>query len=135
MINSPGGSVSAGLAIVDAMENSACDISTIGTGMVASMAAVLLAVGAKGKRYITNNAFVMIHQPVNTNIGGQCTDIRIQSEYLCYVKEKIAGILAKQCDQRIGKLDRDMERDCYMSAQKAIRYGMADAIYIGDPKL
>ena len=135
MINSPGGSVSAGLAIVDAMENSACDISTIGTGMVASMAAVLLAVGAKGKRYITNNAFVMIHQPVNTNIGGQCTDIRIQSEYLCYVKEKIAGILAKQCDQRIGKLERDMERDCYMSAQKAIRYGMADAIYIGDPKL
>ena len=135
VINSPGGSVTSGFAIVDAMENSVCDISTIGTGMVASMAAVVLAVGTKGKRYVSRNAMVMIHQPVNAAAGGPATDIKIQSEYICYLKEKIAGILAKQCDQTIGKLERDMERDYYMSAEKAIKYGIADEIYVSVPKL
>ncbi len=134
MINSPGGSVTSGLAIVDAMENSVCDICTIGTGMVASMAAVVLAVGTKGKRYLSRNAMVMIHQPVNAAAGGPATDIKIQSEYICFLKERIAGILAKQCDQTIGKLERDMERDYYMDAAMAIKYGIADEIYVSVPK-
>ena len=102
--------------------------------MVASMAAVVLAVGTKGKRYLSRNAMVMIHQPVNAAAGGPATDIKIQSEYICFLKERIAGILAKQCDQTIGKLERDMERDYYMDAAMAIKYGIADEIYVSVPK-
>lgn len=135
VINSPGGAVSSGFVILDAMENSKCDISTIGVGMVGSMAALLLADGTKGKRYVARNATVMIHQPMNHNIGGQVTDIRIQSDYLCYLKQKTAGLLARQCEQTIGKLERDMERDRYMTAEEAMKYGIADEIGFGALKL
>lgn len=126
-INSPGGSVSAGLAIYDTMQHIKCDVSTIGVGIAASMGATLLVAGAKGKRFILPNAEVMMHQ-VMGGAEGQAVDIEIQAKHILKVKEKINQILAKHTEQPISKIEKDTDRDFYMSAEEAKAYGVVDKI-------
>ncbi len=126
-INSPGGSVSAGLAIYDTMQYVKCDVSTICIGMAASMGAFLLAAGAKGKRKALPNCEVMIHQPLG-GARGQATDIEIQAKQILKVKEKLAAILSERTGKDIEKLKADMERDFYMSADEAKGYGVIDEV-------
>lgn len=126
-INSPGGSVTAGLAIYDTMQFVKSDVSTICLGMAASMGAVLLAAGAKGKRLILPNAEVMIHQ-VMGGAEGQATDIKIRAEHILKIKDKLNVILAKHTDQPIDKIERDTDRDNFMSADQAVKYGLVDKV-------
>jgi len=126
-INSPGGSVTAGMAIYDTMQYVKCDVSTICVGIAASMAATLLASGAPGKRYILPNSEVMIHQ-VMGGTEGQATDIKIRTEHILKTKERMDKILAKHTGQKIKKIEVDTDRDNYMSAQEACKYGIADKI-------
>ncbi len=126
-INSPGGSVSAGLAIYDTMQFIKPDVSTICIGMAASMGAVLLAAGAKKKRYVLPNAEVMIHQ-VMGGAEGQATDIKIKAEHILRIKDKLNGILSKHTGQPVKKIDTDTDRDNFMSAEEAVKYGLVDKI-------
>jgi ATP-dependent Clp protease protease subunit len=126
-INSPGGSVTAGLAIYDTMQFVKSDVSTICLGMAASMGAVLLSAGAKGKRLILPNAEVMIHQ-IMGGAEGQATDIKIRAEHILKIKDKLNVILAKHTSQPIEKIEKDTDRDNFMSAEQAVKYGLVDKI-------
>ncbi|MBP3308222.1 MAG: ATP-dependent Clp endopeptidase proteolytic subunit ClpP [Clostridia bacterium] len=126
-INSPGGSVSAGLAIYDTMNYIKCDVSTICIGMAASMGAFLLSSGAKGKRFALPNAEVMIHQPLG-GVQGQATEIKIAADHILKTREKLNSILAEQTGKPLEVIERDTERDNYMSAQDAMEYGLIDKV-------
>ena len=126
-INSPGGSITAGMAIYDTMNFVKSDISTICIGMCASMAAFLLSSGAKNKRYSLPNGEVMIHQPLG-GAQGQATEIKIAAERILKLKEKLNKILSKNTNQDIKKIEQDTERDYFMSADEALQYGIIDKI-------
>lgn len=126
-INSPGGSVTAGMAIYDTMQYIAPDVSTICIGMAASMGAFLLAGGAKGKRYVLPNAEIMIHQPLG-GARGQATDIQIQAEQILKIKEKMNRMLSENTGKDFAQVCLDTERDNYMSAQEAKEYGLVDEV-------
>ena len=126
-INSPGGSVTAGMAIYDTMQYIKCDVSTICIGMAASMGAFLLAGGAKGKRMALPNAEIMIHQP-SGGAQGQATEIRIVAEHILRTKKKLNEILAANTGQPLEKIEIDTERDNYMSAEEAKAYGLIDNV-------
>lgn len=128
-INSPGGSVSAGLAIYDTMNYIRCDVSTICMGMAASMASVLMAAGAPGKRFILPNAQIMIHQPMGgSGERTQQTDFEIIAKEMRKTRDRLEGILAKHTGQTIEKVHTDSERDNWMSAEEALAYGLADKV-------
>ena len=127
-INSPGGSVSAGMAIYDTMNYIKCDVSTICVGLAASMGAFLLSSGAKGKRYALPNSEIMIHQPLG-GAQGQASDIAIQAEQILKIKQKMNAILAKNCNQPVEKIKADADRDFYMTAEEAKAYGLVDTIF------
>jgi ATP-dependent Clp protease protease subunit len=126
-INSPGGVVTAGLAIYDTMQFLKCDITTYCVGQAASMGAVLLAAGAKGKRYALPNARIMIHQPLG-GAQGQATDINIQAQEIMRIKQILNGILASHSGRSIEDLERDTDRDNFMSAVQAAEYGLIDEV-------
>ncbi len=126
-INSPGGSVTAGMAIFDTMNYIKCDVSTVCMGMAASMGAFLLAGGTKGKRFALPNAEVMIHQP-SGGARGQATEIRIVAEQILRTKKKLNEILAANTGQPLEVIERDTERDNYMTAEEAMKYGLIDAV-------
>ncbi len=127
-INSPGGSVSAGLAIYDTMQYVHCDVSTICVGMAASMGAFLLSSGAKGKRFALPNSEVMIHQPLG-GAQGQASDIKIQAEHILKIKEKMNRILSENTGRSIAEIERDTDRDNYLSAEEAKAYGLIDQVF------
>jgi len=127
-INSPGGSVSAGLAVYDTMQYIKCEVSTICVGLAASMGAFLLAAGAKGKRKALPNAEIMIHQ-VSGGAQGQATDINIQAEQILKIKKRLNNILAARTGQAVERVTRDTERDNYMSAEEARAYGLIDEVF------
>ncbi len=126
-INSPGGLVSAGLAIYDAMNYVKCDIYTIGMGICASMGAFLLSSGSKGKRAVLPNTKVMIHQPLG-GAKGQATDIMIVAEEIIKTKKQLNNILSNNTNQPISRIEQDTERDFYMDASEALKYGIIDKI-------
>ena len=126
-INSPGGSVSAGMAMYDTMQYIKCDVSTICMGMAASMGAFLLSSGAKGKRFALPNSLVMIHQPLG-GAKGQATDIEIVAKQILKTKENLNRILAENTGRPIEEIYRDTERDNYMTAQEALEYGLVDKV-------
>jgi len=126
-INSPGGSVSAGLAIYDTMQYVKADVSTICIGMAASMGAVILAGGAKGKRLALPNSEIMIHQ-VMGGAEGQATDIKIRAEHILKVKSKLDKILTKHTNRTLAQIEKDTDRDYYMSPEEAIGYGVIDKV-------
>lgn len=128
-INSPGGSISAGFAIYDTMNYIKCDVHTVCIGLAASMGAFLLSSGEKGKRSALPNAEVMIHQPLMGGLSGQASDIKIHAEHILRTKKKLNKILAENCGQTIERLEKDTDRDNYMSAEEAKRYGLIDNIY------
>ena len=127
-INSPGGSVSAGLAIYDTMQYIKCEVATICVGLAASMGAFLLAAGAKGKRKALPNAEIMIHQ-VSGGAQGQATDINIQAEQILKIKRRLNEILAARTGQTLERVTQDTERDNYMSAEEARAYGLIDEVF------
>ena len=129
-IDSPGGSITAGMAIYDTMQYIKCDVSTICIGMAASMGAFLLAAGEKGKRFALPNSEVMIHQPLiaGGGLSGQTTDIKIYTDHLVNTKKKMNEILAERTGQTYEKLCEDTERDNFMSAQEAMDYGLVDKV-------
>lgn len=127
-INSPGGSVSAGLAIYDTMQYIKCEVSTICIGLAASMGAFLLAAGAKGKRKALPNAEIMIHQ-VSGGAHGQATDINIQAEQILKIKKRLNEILSERTGQSVERVTQDTERDNYMSAEEARAYGLIDEVF------
>ena len=127
-INSPGGLVTAGLAIYDTMQYIKCDVSTICIGMAASMGAFLLAGGTKGKRYALKNSEIMIHQPWG-GVQGQATDIKIHADHIIKTKQKLNEILASNTGKSLQEVERDTERDNYLSAQEALEYGLIDGIF------
>jgi len=126
-INSPGGSVTAGMAIYDTMQYIKCDVSTICMGMAASMGAFLLAGGAKGKRMALPNAEIMIHEP-SGGAKGQATDIKIVADHILRTKKKLNEILAANTGQPVEVIEVDTERDYYMSAEEAVKYGLIDSV-------
>ena len=126
-INSPGGSITAGMAIYDTMNYIKCDVSTICVGMAASMGAFLLSSGAKGKRMALPNAEIMIHQPLG-GMQGQASDIKIHADHILRIREKLNRILSEQTGQTLETIERDTERDNYMTASEALRYGLIDKI-------
>ena len=127
-INSPGGSVTAGLAIYDTMNYIKCDVSTICIGLAASMGAFLLSSGTKGKRYALPNAEIMIHQPLG-GAQGQASDIQIQARQILKIKDKLNSILAKNTGNDISIIETDTDRDNYMSAEEAREYGLIDTVF------
>lgn len=132
-INSPGGSVTAGLAIYDTMQILTCDIKTYCVGQAASMAAVLLSAGTKGKRYALPNARIMIHQPWG-GAEGTASDISIHAKEILRLREMLNGILAKHTSQSLEKITADTERDFFMSAEESKKYGLVDNIFKKDKK-
>ncbi|NLB36248.1 MAG: ATP-dependent Clp endopeptidase proteolytic subunit ClpP [Clostridiales bacterium] len=128
-INSPGGSVSAGLAIYDTMNYIKCDVSTICMGMAASMGAFLLSCGTKGKRYALPNCDIMIHQPLG-GAQGQATEIKIVADHILRTRERLNKILAQNTGKPIEIIARDTERDNYMTSQEALEYGLVDKVII-----
>ena len=126
-INSPGGSVSAGLAIYDTMQFIKPDVSTLCTGLAASMGAFLLAAGAKDKRFSLPNSRIMIHQPLG-GASGQAADIEIQAREILYLRERLNAILAEKTGQSIDQIAKDTDRDNFMSAEQAVEYGMIDKV-------
>ncbi len=126
-INSPGGSVTSGLAIYDTMQYIRCDVSTICMGMAASMGAFLLSAGTKGKRFALPNSDIMIHQP-SGGAQGQATDINIHAQHILDIKKRLNEILAKNTGQPLEVIQRDTERDNFMSAQQAMEYGLIDKV-------
>ncbi len=128
-INSPGGSITAGMAIYDTMQYIKCDVSTICIGMAASMGAFLLTAGAKGKRFALPNSEIMIHQPlISGGLSGQCTDIKIHSDHLVRTRQRMNEMLAKHTGQPLEVIERDTERDNYMTADQAQAYGLVDQV-------
>ncbi len=128
-INSPGGSVSAGLAIYDTMNYIKCDVSTICIGMAASMGAFLLSSGTKGKRYALPNSEIMIHQPLG-GAQGQASDIKIHAEHILRTKAKLNRILSENSGNDLATIERDTDRDNYMSAEEARAYGLIDKVFV-----
>ena len=126
-INTPGGPVSAGLAIYDTMQHVKADVSTICIGMAASMGALLLTAGAKGKRFSLPNSEIMIHQ-VMSGMEGQASDIKIHAEHILKVKDKMNKLMAKHTGQKITTIERDTDRDNFMSPEEACKYGLIDKI-------
>lgn len=126
-INSPGGSVTAGMAIYDTMQYIKCDVSTICIGMAASMGAFLLSSGAKGKRLALPNAEIMIHQPLG-GAKGQATDIKIHAEWILKIKDRLNRLMSEQTGQPLSVIEHDTERDNFMSADEAMKYGLIDKV-------
>ena len=126
-INSPGGSISAGMSIYDTMNYIKCDVSTICIGMAASMGAFLLSSGAKGKRYALPNAEVMIHQPLG-GMKGQASDIKIHADHILRIRHKLNTLLSEQTGKPLEQIERDTERDNYMTADEACAYGLVDKV-------
>lgn len=126
-INSPGGSITSGMAIYDTMNYIKSDVSTICIGISASMAAFILACGKKGKRYILPNSEVMIHQPLG-GVQGQATDIKIAADRIIRLKEKLNNILSKKTQKSLKQIEKDTERDNFMTSQEALNYGIVDKI-------
>ena len=126
-INSPGGSVTAGMAIYDTMQYIKCDVSTICMGMAASMGAFLLSSGAKGKRFALPNSEIMIHQPLG-GAQGQATEIKIVADHIIKIRETLNRILSENTGRPIEEIARDTERDNYLSAQEAMEYGLVDKV-------
>ena len=131
-INSPGGSISAGMAIHDTMQYIKCDVSTICMGMAASMGAFLLASGTKGKRFALPNSEILIHQPLiggqGGGLSGQTTDIKIHAEHMVYIRDKMNRMLSEYTGQPLEKIQQDTERDNYLTAQQAKEYGLIDEV-------
>jgi len=132
-INSPGGSISAGMAIHDTIQYIKCDVSTICMGMAASMGAFLLASGTKGKRFALPNAEIMIHQPLiaggqGGGLSGQATDIKIHADHIVRIREKMNTLLSQYTGQPLEKVEQDTERDNFLSAQEAKEYGLIDEV-------
>ena len=127
-INSPGGSVSAGMAIYDTMNFIKCDVSTTCLGLAASMGAFLLSSGAKGKRFAMPNSEIMIHQPLG-GAQGQASDIKIQAEHILRIKEKMNRILSENTGRTLEEIERDTDRDNYLTAEEALSYGLIDKVY------
>ncbi len=127
-INSPGGSVSAGLAIYDTMNFIKCDVSTICIGMAASMGAFLLSSGAKGKRFALPNSEIMIHQPLG-GTRGQATDIKIHADHILRTRDRLNKILAENTGKELSIIERDTERDNFMTADQALEYGLIDKVF------
>jgi ATP-dependent Clp protease protease subunit len=126
-INSPGGSVSAGLAIYDTMQFIKPDVSTLCTGLAASMGAFLLSAGAKGKRFVLPNSRVMIHQP-SGGFSGQASDIEIHAKEVLYLKRRLNEMMAEHCGQPLEVIERDTDRDNFMGAEEAVKYGLVDKV-------
>ena len=130
-INSPGGSVTDGLAIYDTMQYIGCDISTVVTGMAASMGSVLLAAGTAGKRFALPNSQIMIHQPlISGGLSGQCTDIQIHAENLAKTRNRLEQILANHSGRTVADIHAACERDNYLSADDAVKFGLIDSVII-----
>ncbi|NRQ38347.1 ATP-dependent Clp protease proteolytic subunit [Nonomuraea sp. NN258] len=129
-VNSPGGSVSAGLALYDMMQFVPCDVATVAMGVAASMGQVLLSAGARGKRYALPNARVVMHQPLG-GIGGSASDIQIQADNLMYTKRRMAEITAHHTGQPLERIQADSDRDRWFTAQEALEYGFVDHIAEG----
>ncbi len=127
-INSPGGSVSAGLAIFDTINYIKCDVCTICVGLAASMGAFLLASGTKGKRYALPNSEIMIHQPLG-GAQGQASDIEIQANHIKHIKEKLNKVLSERTGKELSQIEKDTDRDNYMTAEQAKEYGLIDEIF------
>lgn len=127
-INSPGGSVTAGMAILDTMNFIKPDVSTVCVGMAASAASVILSAGTKGKRFVLPNSEVMIHQPWVEGVGGQATDIEIRAKHLIKTRENLNKILAKNTGKALEQVEKDVDRDFFMSADEARKYGIVDKI-------
>ena len=129
-INSPGGVITAGMAIYDTMQYIKCDVSTICMGMAASMGAFLLSSGTKGKRLALPNSEILIHKPLiaGGGISGQCTDIKIHSDHMVYTRNKLNEILSKNTGKPLDVIERDTERDNYLTAQEAMEYGLIDKV-------
>ena len=128
-INSPGGSITDGMAIVDTMKYIKCPISTICVGMAASMGAVLLACGNKGKRFATPNSEIMIHQPlISGGLSGQATEIKIHADHILRTRSRLNKLLSEQTGQDLATIEKDTERDNYMLAEEALKYGLIDGI-------
>ena len=126
-INSPGGSISAGLAIYDTMNYIKCDVSTICVGMAASMGSFLLAAGAKGKRYALPNSEILIHQPLG-RVEGQASDMKIHTDHIIRIRQKMNEMYSRMTGQPLEVIERDTERDFYMSAEEAQQYGLVDKV-------
>ena len=126
-INSPGGSITSGMAIYDTMQYIKCDVSTICVGMAASMGAFLLSSGAKGKRFALPNSEIMIHQPLG-QVKGQATDLKIHTEWILRIKEKLNQLLSEQTGQPLERIQQDTERDNFMTAAQAAEYGLVDKV-------
>ncbi len=133
-IDSPGGSVSAGMSIYDTMQILKCDVRTIVTGMAASMAAVLLSGGTKGKRYALKNSEVMIHQPMS-GIQGQASDIKIAADHVLKIKKRLNEIISKNTGKPMDQVQIDTDRDNYMDAEEAIEYGIIDHIMTKEDRM
>jgi ATP-dependent Clp protease protease subunit len=129
-INSPGGSITDGMAIVDTINYIKCPVSTICVGLAASMGAVLLASGTKGKRYATPNAEILIHQPLiaGGGLSGQTTEIKIHADHMVKTRDKLNRILSERTGQDLATIEKDTERDNYMTAEEALKYGLIDGI-------
>jgi len=127
-INSPGGNIYAGLALIDTMNHVSCDVVTIGVGTVASMASLILSSGKKGKRYSLPNSMIHIHQPYTPNVKGQASDIEIEAKEILRLKDLIADMLAKNTGQKKDKIISDFDRDYNMTASDAKKYGLIDKI-------
>lgn len=126
-INSPGGSVTAGMAIYDTMQHVKCDVVTVCIGMAASMGAMLLTAGTKGKRYALPNAEVMIHQPLG-GTEGQATDIAIHAQRILRMRDRLNKLMAHHSGQKLKTIEADVERDNFMSADEAVKYGLIDKV-------
>jgi ATP-dependent Clp protease protease subunit len=131
-INSPGGSVTAGLAIYDTMQLIKPDVATICAGMAASLASILLTGGANGKRFALPYSKILIHQPWVQQVGGQATDIEIHARDLIATRRTLAGIYEQTTKQHVDKILKDIERDYYMTAQEALEYGIVDQVFTKD---
>lgn len=128
-INSPGGSITDGMAIVDTMNYIKCPVSTICVGLAASMGSVLLTCGAKGKRFATPNSEILIHQPlISGGLAGQTTEIKIHADHMVRTREKLNKLLSERTGQSLEVIERDTERDHYMTAEEALKYGLIDGI-------
>ena len=129
-INSPGGSITDGMAIVDTINYIKCPVSTVCIGMAASMGAVLLACGTKGKRYATPNSEILIHQPLigGGGLSGQTTEIKIHADHMVKTREKLNKLLSEKTGQSLETIEKDTERDNYMTAEEALKYGLIDGI-------
>ncbi len=133
-INSPGGSITSGMAMYDTMQHVRPDVQTICVGMAASMGAFLLAAGAKGKRYALPNSEIMIHQPLMSGLGGQATEIEIHAKHLVRTRERLNNILAERTGQPLEKIGRDTDRDYFMTAEEAKEYGLVDGVMVKPQK-